>query len=94
MGLSKIAYDGHMGVQNVKAAAKHRQMGMEFTGGVKTCHRMFPKEEMQSCLADSPSGSHAVATATVSNVKLIATGYKYNRRKVRVCVFMCVHAHA
>lgn len=67
---------------SVKTAVKHRQMGMEFTGSVKTCHARYPKTELQSRLQDRPSGSHAVATATVDGVRLIATGYKYNRRKV------------
>jgi len=36
---------------------------------------------MERRLADSPAGSHAVATATVDGVRLIATSYKYNRKK-------------
>lgn len=75
---------------SVKTAVKHKQLGMEFTGGVKTCHASFPKAEMAARLEDKPSGTHAVATATVSGVDLIATGYKYNRRKVAsVCACAC-----
>lgn len=68
---------------SVKVAVEHKQLGMGFTGGVKTCKSKLPKDEMERRLHDKPSGSHAVATATVDGFPLTATSYKYNRRKVR-----------
>ena len=51
---------------------------------IKTGSAYFPKRELEKEMKDYPSGAYLVleTTAPVSNVKLVAIGYKYNARKV------------
>ena len=66
----------------MSCAVKHAKLNMHFTGCVKTCHKQYPKAEIERRLEGKPAGSKVVATATVDGVKLIAVGYKYKNRKV------------
>lgn len=56
--------------------------GYHFIGVVKTGHARYPKQWLEKNLATAPAGSRIHLEATVDGTDLIATGYKYNRRKV------------
>ena len=53
-----------------------------YVGALKTASAMFPKPYLQGVLQPLPDWARLVMEATVDNVKLVAIGYKYNRRKV------------
>ena len=66
----------------MQAAVALSKMKRHFTGVVKTSHALFPKAFLQESLSTAPAGSRVHLSTTVEGVQLVATGYKYNRRKV------------
>jgi hypothetical protein len=48
---------------------------------VKTSHKLFPKQFIEETLKEEPGGSSIKLKAEVEGVKLIAIGYKYNKRR-------------
>ena len=56
------------------------EQGYQFAGVVKTCHAGYPRAQIEALMSDWPGGTSVVFTAG----NLVATGYKYNSRKV-VC---------
>jgi hypothetical protein len=52
-----------------------------YIGVVKTNHSRYPKCYLEEVMRDWPGGSHINLSATVDGVELVATGYKYCRRK-------------
>jgi hypothetical protein len=47
---------------------------------VKTVHKLFPKQFIEETLKEEPGGSSIKLKAEVEGIKLIAIGYKYNKR--------------
>ena len=70
----------------VKLAVAGAKIGVGFLCAIKNAHSQFPKAELESLMKDAPPGTWACATQTIDNVPLIATAYKYNKRKV---LFFC-----
>ena len=64
------------------AVAVYEEIDSEFLGPVKTSHKQFPKKYLEETMKDWPPGSHMVMETTVRGSKYIATGYKYNMKKV------------
>ena len=64
------------------AVAVFEEIDSEFLGPVKTAHKKFPKKYLEDTMKDWPPGSHMVMETTVRGNKYIATGYKYNMKKV------------
>ena len=77
----RLSGDGWFGSVPASICLK-RDLNVEFIGQVKTCTSGFPKKLLQDSLKMHPSGSWLCATATVAGVDLVATGYKYNRKRV------------
>jgi hypothetical protein len=54
-----------------------------FVGVVKSAHTRFPKDFIESSMKTWPAGTHLVLHGTTGEgVKLLAIGYKYNKKKV------------
>ena len=66
----------------MQTAISLKERGMDFIGVVKTGHSRFPKAFLETELAPHPAGSRLHLSSTIEGVNLVATGYKYNRRKV------------
>ena len=49
---------------------------------VKTAHRLFPKQYIEDLLKEEPGGTSVKLQAVVEGVKLIALGYKYQKKRV------------
>ena len=64
------------------AVAVKEEIDSEFLGPVKTSHKHFPKRYLEETMKDWPPGSHMVLETTVRGNNYIATGYKYNMKKV------------
>ena len=68
---------------SVKTAEACAKKDIEFIGVVKTAHSLFPKKWLEASLKDKSAGSRLVLTGTTHDGHpLVATGYKYNKRKV------------
>ena len=67
---------------SARAAVEAWKWEVEFVGVVKTAHSLFPKAWLEQTLKDKSAGSRLVLTTTYQGVKLVALGYKYNKRKV------------
>ena len=57
--------------------------GMAYVGALKTSHRFFPKDDLESVMKAWPSGSYLVMECTTPKKgnKLLAIGYRYNAKK-------------
>eukprot|EP00951_Prasinocladus_malaysianus_P014339 scaffold108899_cov15-Prasinocladus_malaysianus.AAC.1 len=69
---------------SVKAstAVAMKKNGLDFIGVVKQGHARYPKTFIESTLQTMPAGSRLHLESVVDGIPLIATGYKYNRKKV------------
>jgi hypothetical protein len=65
-------------MQTVVALGK---MTRHFTRVVKTSHGLFPKAFLHESLSTTPAGSNVHLNTTMEGDQLVATRYKYNRRK-------------
>jgi hypothetical protein len=66
-------------MQAVVALSKIKR---HFAGVMKTSHGLFPKAFLQESLSTAPARSRVHLNTIVEGVQLVATCYKYNRRKV------------
>jgi hypothetical protein len=62
--------------------------GINFIGGIKTAHALYPKDYIQLLLGPLLAGSRIVLRADVEGEDLYDVGYKYNRKKV--LFFVCI----
>lgn len=86
---SYIIADSWFGsVKGVNETAMADGQKREVLCNVKTAHALFPKEYMMKALEGMPGGVHIVLKGThpVSGLKLVAVGYKYNRKNTRLFV--------
>ena len=68
---------------SVKSAAQLAARGIDCVMQVKTSHALFPKAYIEEMLKDEPGGVHIVLKGRHPNgQKLVATGYKYSKKKV------------
>jgi hypothetical protein len=58
------------------------KMKRHFTGAMKSSHALFPRAFVQEFMSKAPAGSIVHLSTNVEGVQLVATCYKYNRRKV------------
>ena len=58
------------------------RLGVHCIACVKKAHRGFPLEFITATLKDAPSGIWITLEQTVQNIRMVALGYKYNRRKI------------
>ena len=72
------AFVGDSWFASVETALALMKEGYEFGGIVKTAHSGFPKSQLEGLMSQWPGGSYVVLTSG----DLVATGYKYNSRKV------------
>ena len=68
---------------SVKAAVAQAQAGFDCILQIKQNHSLYPKKQITEILTDLPGGTKVVFTGThPSGVKLVATGYKYNKKTI------------
>ena len=68
---------------SVRTVVELKNRGHESVGPVKQSHSGYPKDFMNEHLKDAPRGVKLVMTGThPTGVELVATGYKYNSKKV------------
>ena len=68
---------------SVRAAVAHAQKGFDCIFQIKQNHSLFPKKQIAEILKDKPGGTKVVLTGTHhSGIKLVATGYKYNKKTI------------
>ncbi len=60
--------------------------GLAFICSVKQAHALFPKEFIAEKMKNAPSGTWLCMTASVDEVDVVCSGYKYNSRKT---LFFC-----
>ena len=77
---STLAGDSWFG--SVKSCLAVAKTGVEFIGVIKTAHKLFPKNFLESSLKDKSAGSRLVLETIIDDIPLLAIGYKYNKRKV------------
>ena len=67
---------------SVKAAVAHAQGGFDCIFQIKQNHSLYPKQYITDILKNMPGGTKVVLTGThqSSGTKLVATGYKYNKK--------------
>jgi hypothetical protein len=72
----------------VKVAALVKQAGHEFVGPVKTSHKNFPKNQLETLVKEWPGGTLFVLEGTMlssapgeAGCHLLACGHKHNSRK-------------
>ena len=58
-----------------------------YIGVVKTNSSRFPKEFLQTVMKDWSGGSYLNLTATIDDVKIVATGYKYCNKKLLMFIW-------
>jgi hypothetical protein len=63
------------------------KMKRHFTGVVKTSHGLFPKAFLQESMYTARARSRIHLSNIVEGVQVVATCYKYNRRKVSLFIF-------
>jgi hypothetical protein len=65
-----------------------------FVGVVKTAHGRYPKLFLEQKMKNWPAGSHLVLEGTtLTGVRLLAIGYKYNKRKVLCFIATATAGH-
>ena len=58
-----------------------KKLGVRYIGVMKTSYATYPKKFIEETMENWPAGSHLVLE-TKKYIKLLAIGYKYNKRKV------------
>ena len=71
-------YCGDSWFTSVETCLQMIERGYEYGGVIKNCHAGFPRFQLEALMSDWPGGSYLVMTSD----NLVATGYKYNSRKV------------
>ena len=64
------------------AVAVAEELNSVFLGPVKTSHRQFPKNYLETTMREWPPGSHLVLETMLRGKKYYSIGYKYNVKKV------------
>ena len=67
---------------SVKAAVATAQSGHHFVGHVKNAHASFPKAYLKETLGPLCGGTSLHLEGSVDGIRLVASGYKYSRKKV------------
>ena len=81
-------YYGDSWFASVSVAIWFAKRGHAFVGAVKTSSRLFPKTALEERMKHYPSGASLVLECEVpgEDIKLLAIGYKYNKKKVLLFV--------
>ena len=80
-------YYGDSWFASVTVALWFAKRGHAFVGAVKTSSKLFPKAELEDRMKLYPSGASLIMECDVpgtgnEGIKLLAIGYKYNKKKV------------
>ena len=64
------------------AVAVKKELNSEYIGVIKTSHKHYPKQYLETTMKEWPPGSHLVLQTHKDGETFYAIGYKYNMRKV------------